>query len=224
MMPSSTSNSSVVPEIVPFPNLDPELIDSGFVTGKRALPILSMDPLMAAWKDELMQVIIALLDAQSVAWMSINVVRMGCGDEWHGYPVCILISTLEEEEGSEELQQRILAVSLHSLGSQWKEASMDPSAPSQYMRVGVTLIQSEASRYQEHQPVSKHMTPGETISCAGTSHGTMGGFIKVTKVNGESDVYGLTCHHVAVHGVEAVNMTDGKMLLSRPEIVDRMTC
>ena len=61
------------------PDTGPEPTDSGFSTEKRALAIGPTDPLLAAWNDELMQTIMALLSAEHVAWTSVNVIRMGQG-------------------------------------------------------------------------------------------------------------------------------------------------
>ena len=117
------------------------------------------------------------------------------------------------DDVDEKLRHSILTECLKSLGSQWREAT-DSSTLDQSMRVGVMFVQSEVSGY--HGPSASslppnHLKPGGTITCGGAINGTVGGFIKVTKQNGESDVYGLSCHHFAVDGAKAVNLADGEI-------------
>ena len=190
---------------------DPEPVDSGFPTVERAIAILPGDPLLGVWEDKLMRHTVGLLKPVD-SCTSVNVVRMGKGESWQQYPVCILISSRDKVDNP-ELGQTILTTFLRLLGPEWSSAAAFPTSELDragdwaLMTLRVKFIQAQVSRYRS-------LKSGDTISCAGANgkvkSGIIGGFLKVS-VNGEVNVYGLTCHHVAADGKTAVVETDGEI-------------
>ena len=123
----------------------------------------------------------------------------------------ILISTVDEDEGGEELQHNILLEILSALGLQWSTPS---SGADQRLCVRVMFVQADVSEYHgdsAHPP--KTLKAGDPIS-VGARLGIIEGFIRLITQDGRSIVCGLTCHHNTVDGVEPVKASHGEILMS----------
>ena len=130
--------------------------------------------------------------------------------------MCILISTVEEEEWDEELQHDMLQKSLSSLDPNWSIASSDDD---QRLCVRIEFIRVQVFGYHP----TKTMKAGYPIS-AGPHLSIIGGFIKMITQDDQSSVCGLTCHHSTVDGMKPADQYHGEIFIGGHPNLERTTC
>ena len=200
--------------------------NSGSNHQSEIFPVLLEDPIFHAWTEKLTDLVINELDANKVAWMSVDILRTGWSRCWHENPVTVLIGVPDTlpripalEQISPAAERNVLNLCLGHLPMEW-QAWTEPATLEGPKHRGLHMIEvksvvTEISRlvhYKTRQdcPVStKYQLPtsGDTISVGSgetVRNGTVGCFLNLT-VSGTTSLYGLTCHHVVSENDVAVD-------------------